>query len=145
MARMRIEKLPRRAIRVPEGTEPQVMRHLLTLTTMAIILAGCSGQQTTARPGDGSAATDQQSRGGRETIDIVDFAFAPDAVEVPAGTTVTWTQSGASRHTVDFADGEESGDLAPGATFARTFDTAGSFTYVCFFHPSMTGSVTVTD
>lgn len=130
-----------------------VMRHLLTLTATAIVLMGCAGEQTAEQPG-GSSALPSERQTGQETeqqgdpqgkaVDIVDFAFSPDAVEVPVGTTVTWTQSDASRHTVDFADGEESGVLEKGATFARTFDVAGSYAYVCFFHPSMTGSVTVT-
>src|SRR5829696_6961642 len=79
-------------------------------------------------------------------ITIVDFAFQPASLEVPAGTTVTWTNGGAAPHTVT-ADGGafDSGRLAPGATFSQTFDTAGTFTYHCEIHPQMTGTIVVTE
>lgn len=122
------------------------MRYLPTITAAAIILAGCAGEQTTAPTATEDVAPQEQAGDEREeTIDIVDFAFEPDDLEVPVGTTVTWTQSDPSRHTVDFDDGEESGELEQGDTFTRTFDEAGTHDYVCFFHPRMTASVTVTD
>lgn len=36
-----------------------------------------------------------------------------------------------------------SGNIAPGASFSQTFQTAGSFTYHCAIHPNMVGTVTV--
>jgi plastocyanin len=33
--------------------------------------------------------------------------------------------------------------MAPGATFSRTFSTAGTFTYHCTIHPGMVGTVSV--
>jgi plastocyanin len=79
-------------------------------------------------------------------VSIVDFAFQPGALEVPVGTTVTWTNTGAAPHTVTADDGAfNSGELAPGATFSQTFDAAGTFAYHCEIHPDMTASVTVTD
>jgi plastocyanin len=37
----------------------------------------------------------------------------------------------------------DSGSIAPGASFSRTFPAAGSFTYHCTIHPGMVGTVTV--
>src|SRR5215213_9449517 len=79
-------------------------------------------------------------------VTIVDFAFQPASLEVPAGTTVTWTNSGAATHTVTADNGAfDSGRLASGATFSQTFDTAGTFTYHCEIHPQMTGTIVVTE
>jgi plastocyanin len=79
-------------------------------------------------------------------VTIVDFAFQPASLEVPAGTTVTWTNSGAATHTVTADNGAfDSGRLASGANFSQTFDTAGTFTYHCEIHPQMTGTIVVTE
>lgn len=78
-------------------------------------------------------------------VSIVDFAFEPASVEVPAGSTVTWTNTGAAPHTVTADDGSfDSGQLAPGATFSQTFDSRGDFIYHCTIHPQMTGTISVT-
>ena len=62
-----------------------------------------------------------------------------------AGTTVTWTNSDGTTHTVT-ADGGafDSGHLADGATFQFTFKAAGVFPYHCSIHSSMNGTITVT-
>jgi plastocyanin len=69
--------------------------------------------------------------------------FTPSAIQVAPGTTVTWTWAqAASQHNVTFQDGA-SQILGGGATYSRTFQTAGTFTYQCTLHPGMTGTVTV--
>lgn len=81
---------------------------------------------------------------GRAAVVIVDFAFDPVRIEIAAGETVTWTNTGAERHTVTADDSTfTSGDLAPGERFSQTFAAAGSYTYRCRIHPSMTGTVVV--
>ena len=78
-------------------------------------------------------------------MSIVDFAFQPGSLEVPAGSTVTWTNTGAATHTVTADDGSfDSGNLAPGASFSQTFNTAGTFAYHCNIHPQMTATIVVT-
>jgi plastocyanin len=109
--------------------------HLIALT-VALLLAACS-------PAVDETGTESDEP-EEATIEIVDFAFQPETLEVPAGTTVEWVQLDSSRHTVDFEDGERSGDLAEGATYQRTFDEPGEHPYVCFFHPRMTATVVVT-
>ena len=83
---------------------------------------------------------------GGTAVSIVDFAFQPASIEVPAGSTVTWTNTGAAPHTVTADDGAfDSGQLKPGATFSQTFTTPGTYTYHCEIHPQMTGTVVVTE
>ena len=79
-------------------------------------------------------------------VSIVDFAFQPASLSVTAGSTVTWTNSGAAPHTVTSDSGAfNSGTLQPGASFSHTFTTAGTFSYFCEIHPNMTGTITVTE
>ncbi len=79
-------------------------------------------------------------------ISVVDFAFEPGTVSVPAGATVTWTNTGSRPHTVTADDGSfDSGRLDPGEQFSQTFDQPGTFTYHCGFHPEMQGSIVVAE
>ena len=77
------------------------------------------------------------------TIEIEDFAFATPQIEIPAGTTVTWVNNGVAPHTVTGSFGD-SGVLQTGDSFSFTFGAAGTFDYVCQFHPQMIGQVVVT-
>lgn len=75
-------------------------------------------------------------------VSIANFAFAPDVLKVPVGTTVTWTNNDPTPHTITADDGSfDSGEMKPGGTFSRTFDRPGAFSYRCVFHPSMRGRV----
>jgi plastocyanin len=77
--------------------------------------------------------------------EIRDFAFAPANLSVPVGSTVTWRNTGEAPHTVTAEDGSFDSDMiAAGGSWARKFETAGSFSYFCAFHPDMAGTVTVT-
>jgi plastocyanin len=129
------------------------LRSLALVPLAALAIAGCGDDAPTdGAPADG-ATTDSAAEqsdtatadGAAEMVDIVDFTFEPEALEVTTGTTVEWVQQDSSRHTVDFDDGEESGHLEEGDIYRRTFDQAGTYDYVCFFHPRMTASVTVTE
>lgn len=95
-------------------------------------------------PGTGtpSSGTPDPSQG--TAISIQNFAFNPDSVTVSVGTTVTWTNNDTVSHTVTSTDGAfDSGNIAPGDTFTFTFSTAGSFSYICSYHPNMTATVVV--
>src|SRR5215218_10058038 len=79
-------------------------------------------------------------------VQVIDFAFEPGTITVPAGTTVTWTNTGSRPHTVTADDGSfDSGRLDPGEQFSQTFDQPGTFAYHCGFHPEMQGSIVVTE
>jgi plastocyanin len=67
--------------------------------------------------------------------------YSPDAIEVPAGTTVTWTFDDNIAHDVR-ADAFQSPSFEHG-TFTHTFDVAGTYEYHCSFHPIMRGRVVV--
>lgn len=72
------------------------------------------------------------------------FDFAPMAITVPAGTTVTWKNLDGEPHTVVSEDGLfRSKALDENDTFAFKFDKPGTYKYVCTIHPKMVGTVTV--
>jgi plastocyanin len=78
------------------------------------------------------------------TIRTQDFRFDPQRAAVPVGTTVTWQNMGAAPHTVtDNKQAFDSGDIPAGGTYSRTFDTAGTFIYLCSPHPWMLGEIQV--
>lgn len=77
-------------------------------------------------------------------VTINGFAFQPQTVTIKAGTSVTWSNEDGPAHTVTFRDGSPGAkSLAPGQTFTRVFDKAGTYAYFCSFHPYMTGTVVV--
>ncbi|MGH9174200.1 MAG: cupredoxin domain-containing protein, partial [Vicinamibacterales bacterium] len=78
-------------------------------------------------------------------VDIRDFAFSPNPVEIATGDTVTWTNQDEVPHTATAEDRGvlQSGTIAPGASFSQTFAQAGEFPYFCEFHPNMTGTIVV--
>lgn len=78
-------------------------------------------------------------------VAIQDFAFTPQVLEVPVGTTVTWTNNDVTQHTVVASgDAFKSDILAQGDTFSFTFDTPGTYDYICSLHPNMTAQIVVT-
>lgn len=66
------------------------------------------------------------------------MAFFPNNLPVKVGTTVKWTNSAVDEidHTVTANDRSfDSGVVKPGVSFSYTFETAGTFQYVCSLHP----------
>jgi plastocyanin len=78
------------------------------------------------------------------TVSIQGFAFAPEVLQVSAGTTVVWTNNDPAPHTVTAEDRSfDSSLLMTNQTFQRGFDTPGTFLYQCSLHPTMKGRVEV--
>ena len=71
-------------------------------------------------------------------------AYSPSPVRLATGSVVMWLKNDNTAHT-STADGGawNSGEIAPGRTFTRTFTTAGSFPYHCTIHPGMVGTIEV--
>ena len=66
------------------------------------------------------------------------YRFAPAALTVPVGTTVTWTTQATDRfpHTVTSTEGGplDSPNLPPGSTYSFTFRQPGVYAYICKIH-----------
>ena len=112
-----------------------------------------SNTNTTNTPGSMNmpSSTSQNSNttpAATNAVTIQNFAFNPSNITVKKGTTVTWTNNDSTTHTVTETDsqtGPDSGDLSPGKSYSFTFNATGTFHYHCSIHPSMTGTVIVTD
>ncbi len=77
------------------------------------------------------------------SVEIADFAFGPAEITIAAGGTVTWTNTDNQAHTATSSGNFDTGAIDPDATASVTFDEPGTFTYICSFHPFMTGTITV--
>jgi hypothetical protein len=73
------------------------------------------------------------------------WKFDPADITVPAGSTVTWKNTGQQPHTITADDGSFTSDyVSPGGTWQHTFATAGTYAYHCTPHPWMKAVVHVT-
>ena len=90
----------------------------------------------------GRDASPRARKAASASVTIKDFSFAPSALTVNVGDTVTWSNVGPTVHTAT-GDGFDTGNLAKGASGSHTFTAAGTFSYICTPHPFMKASVTV--
>ena len=99
----------------------------------------------------GSGSTTGPIPGG-QTFEVQatdEETFSPANLTISAGDRVRWTSGPGKPHTVTFAAGSVitgrpiSNMLGSGQSFQETFDTVGTFNYVCELHSGMKGTVTV--
>ncbi len=112
----------------------------------AALLVGSVVGLTRSRDEGGEAEQPEQAAGEAiSAIEIVDFSFGPKEATVAVGDTLTWTNLDSAVHTVTGKENELllSDDLAQDATYEVTFEEAGTFEYMCKFHPNMQGTITV--
>ena len=105
------------------------MRFLL----LALILfaAGCGSSESTE-----PVATTQVQM-------AKSYRFDPKTIEIEAGDTVTWTNADNFTHTVQ-VDGQEDHKVERGESVSISFDTPGTYHYVCTLHKrDMDGEVIV--
>ncbi len=88
--------------------------------------------------------TGAASAGGGATVNVVNMSFAAATVTVPVGGTVTWQFQDMMTHDATSTQGFwASGPRSSGSSYAFTFASAGSYSYLCTIHPSMRGVVRV--
>jgi len=105
-----------------------------------------------AQPGQTApvAGTPQPlAAGGTVTVPMQNFAYQPQDLVIPVGTTVTWVNEDSAPHTVTSDEGLwDSKLLDQGQSFSFKFDKPGKYLYYCTFHGNpggagMVGTVTV--
>ena len=116
-----------------------VRRRRLALTALVAlaVLAGAAAVFVRAQLDPGAPVA------GVTEVAVRDDLFGPAAIEVPAGTTVTWRWDGEEQHNV-VGDGFES-PVQTAGEFARAFAEPGTYDYRCTLHFFMRGEVVVTD
>jgi plastocyanin len=106
------------------------------LLVLTFTLAAC-------QTGSAASPADTPPVRGITTVDAKDLKFLPPAIEVEAGTEVTWRfVDGSVPHNVK-GEGFASENLVRG-TFSHRFEQAGDYRYTCDLHAGMDGRVVVT-
>lgn len=91
-----------------------------------------------------SSCKKDSSEPGANEVYIENMKFSPSTITVTVNTTVTWINKDGMAHTVTTdTDLFDSGSIADGKSYEHTFSTAGTYSYKCSFHSSMTGTVVV--
>jgi len=76
-------------------------------------------------------------------VNITDSTFDPMVLTVKKGAMVTWTNNESVSHTVTSPNNFNFGEIAPGKTYSRMFNVAGTFNYYSINQRSMTGTIIV--
>jgi len=130
---------------------------LMILSLAALVACGGGGSGTTGPGTTGGNNTGGNNTGGNNTggtgavattaVDMKNLAFAPGAIKVGSGATVTWTNQDGVTHNVTFDNAvvPPSGPVTAGTAKALTMPTAaGTYPYHCTLHgTAMSGSVQV--
>ena len=117
------------------GTSSRRRRIALIALIALALLAGAGALVVRAQLDPGAPVA------GVTDVAVRDDRFAPAAIEVPAGTTVTWRWEGEEEHNV-VGDGFQSANQVDGE-FAHTFAALGTYAYHCTLHFFMRGEVVV--
>ena len=122
---------------------------------------GCGSSSSSSNTGGGTptAPSPPPSSPTSGSVSIQDFSYAPGTVSITVGGNVTWTNQGPSIHmAVSDAGLWNSGTLAApgggggpyggggsgsGGTFNWVFSQAGTYPYHCEIHPTIRGSIVV--
>lgn len=116
-----------------------------TIITLLLVGASCYSSKSSTPNTNTSTKTTTNSQTTSNAVTIQNFSFSPTALTVTKGTTVTWTNNDSAAHTITGDNGgPASGSIASGQSYNYAFNTAGTFSYHCALHPSMTATVTVT-
>ena len=103
------------------------------LVVMMVLIASCYKNKN-----------DYNGAAGTSKISITSSAYSPASLTVVSGSTVTWTNGDNMPHTVTTEDGNiNSGDIAPGSSFSKTFMTTGTYNYHDVHNTDMTGVLIV--
>ena len=144
-----------------------ISRTTATLSAAMLLLAGCGGNPTTTAPaaaptsvaGSVAAGTTAPiaTEAGTLCDDVTEAAPATDVnasvadftwsspVDAKVGQVVTWKNSDSAPHGVqtDEAGCKMNASIAQNQTRSLVFNEAGTFTFFCFVHSSMKGSITI--
>jgi plastocyanin len=94
----------------------------------------------------GSAQTAPLTTQAKEnTVAIDNFTFTPQTLTVRAGTMVTWTNKDDIPHGIASENNAfaKSKALDTDDSYSVMFATPGTYKYLCYVHPRMTGTIVV--
>lgn len=76
-------------------------------------------------------------------VEIRGFRFVPDTVVAAPGDTVVWTNADVVPHTATVAGGWDTGQIGAREAGRIVAPGAGTYAYVCAYHPTMRGTLVV--
>ena len=121
------------------------MRRITVVFVLLLLAAACGSSDGADEPSPAGGDDPVAAGEGEVTLSIVDFAFG-DVGPVPAGSTVRVVNGDDATHTWTAADGTfDSGRIDAGGAFSTTVDVPGEYAFACSIHPSMTGTLVVTE
>lgn len=116
----------------------------LILPALAVIVVGSLALALAHHRSGSTHAASSVAASGTARLTIANYAFAPSALTVRAGTTVTVTNTDTTAHTATAGAGAfDSGTLKSGQSSHFTLRKVGTYTYICQFHAFMTGTLRV--
>jgi plastocyanin len=125
----------------------------LALAAAALAVPGCGSSSKSSDSGGvvkppaatstGAAASGAAVSAGK--VAISNFKYAPAAITVKAGGTVTWTNGDSAPHTATAKANSafNTDTLNQGHSKKIAFSKPGTYPYTCLFHPFMSGTVVV--
>ena len=121
---------------------------LLAAIIGVVAAVGCGGNSYGSNPSPVPTPTPGSGGAADVTITIQGMSgansFSPNPATVKVGQTVSWHNADSIPHNPT-GTGFNTGAINGGATSAPiTFSTAGTIDYHCGFHPSMVGTLNVT-
>lgn len=122
---------------------------IVAVAACAGLLASCSSSGakpagSTSGSGAGSGSASGSAGGSGNVVDVKNFSFVPGNLTITKGTTVTWKFDDQADHNVTASNNAfKSTNLHTGGTYSFTFNTAGTYSYICTIHQYMKGAVTV--
>jgi len=128
------------------------MNRSLALLILVPVLAAsaCSsddgGGSDATKPATDVSVTDDSvtsGSGADAAVTIAGFKFIDVSVTIAVGDSVTWTNNDDQAHTATSSGNFDAGAIDPSKSSTIEFPTAGTFTYICAFHPFMSGTVVV--
>lgn len=94
--------------------------------------------------GAAAPAAEVGSTSKTHVVVIESMRFAPQTLTVKPGDRITWINKDLVPHTATADAGKfDSRSIAPSASWTFVAGKPGNFPYVCAFHPTMTGTLTV--
>ena len=125
---------------------PLLVLAVVAMATLALT-AGCSKSSKSSESSNTTATTQAPPINQGAVVKITEFAFTSPSVTIKAGQAVEWTNDGSVQHTVTDTSGRafNSNNINPGQTYVQTFNTPGTYHYICSIHPDkMSGTIVVT-
>lgn len=124
---------------------------------MILILSGCSQKQSLTNSENSNQVANQNlnqvTPQNPNTVIMENYAFLPQTLTVKKGTVITWENRDNANHqavadsqpVTVYTNSLKTNIMYPGQTWSFTFDEIGTYPYHCSLHPSMTGTIIVTE